>query len=374
MLLLLETPFVLGCVLAALLPLLLFAAFRVRGQLQRHKYLTGAPPSGKPAHLLAPAGEVADPEMTLGAYLGTKYAEAQASTNYIVPLGLFWVTWAFGWYWSVVSLAMVLLPGDAQWAHYPLVAKFAPVPAAAFVGSAAIITTHLTLRAVRGDLQPKAFTHLASRLLVGTLLAWAVARLSGAVTGSLSVQLFVALGGGLFPESALLVIERQWRSFVGLGVSASSSLPLRALQGINADDELRLWEEGVTDAQHMATESLTSLVVNTPYSIERLIDWKDQAFLYVYAAEDLGKWRALNCRGAMDILGLDATYYGQTRHDAIVPEIAAALGKPVPVIERTVDTFFNDPRVHQLWNYLKLAYPASQAQPITGQPAGTPAA
>ena len=367
----LEPPFYVGYLLAASVPLLLVASFLVRGKPQRHRYLTSATPSRHPASLLAPPAEIRTADQTLGEYLGERYTEAQAARNYVVPLALFWVVWAFGWYWSLVGLSIVLRPSDPRWTSHPLTLAFAPIPAAAFVGSAAIVLMYLTARAIRGDLQPKAFTHFAARLLVGTILAWATASLAGVAADSPKAKLLVALGGGLFPSSALLVIERTWRRIVGLGASATPVLPLRSLQGIGDDEELRLWEEGVSDAEHMATESLIDLVVNTHYSIERLIDWKDQAFLYIYAPNEFDKWRSLGCRSAMDVLGLEAHYFGKERHDQIVPALAKGLGKEVPVIERIIDTIYNDPRVHQLWNYLVAAYPASPARPITA-PAPAP--
>jgi hypothetical protein len=134
---------------------------------------------------------------------------------------------------------------------------------------------------------------------------------------------------------------------------------------LETNDELRLWEEGITDAQHLAVEGIVSLLVNTTYSLECIIDWKDQAFLCAYVGNDLQKWRDLQIRGAMDVLGCAPSYYKPAdRYHQLRAAISKAVGKEEAVVERFIDTVYNDPRVHQLWSFLRRTYPTAQAEPI----------
>jgi hypothetical protein len=237
------------------------------------------------------------------------------------------------------------------------------VPAAGFLGSVLVVLPHLFLRTIRSDLQSRTFLHMTIRLVVAPFLAVPVGYLTG-LAADRGIVLIVAFGTGLFPDRAFMWFSQQWNRLLSAQDDARQSLPLRCLHGIQPDDELRLWQEGITDAQHLATENVVTLLINTAYPLGRIIDWKDQAFLFVYVGSEMDKWRHLSVRGAMDVLGLAPRYYSQARYEQIRAALATELHTPEPVIERLINTVFNDPRVHQLWEFLRRTYPAKLAEGI----------
>jgi hypothetical protein len=59
---------------------------------------------------------------------------------------------------------------------------------------------------------------------------------------------------------------------------------LTELEGIDGWTEARLAEEGVDNVQALATAPLQRLVLRTHFTTQRLVDWVDQALLYVHTA------------------------------------------------------------------------------------------
>ncbi len=359
----LDTPYWVGFLIAATAPVLLYLQFRFRGQPTRLNYLQSAAPHDAPAWILVPGAS--DVHERLGDYLKKSYEEAHTGTKYLLPLLFFEAIWVFGWYWTLVGLAIFLRQGEPLWQAVPFTVPFSTLPAAAFLGAACAVGGQLTWRVVRGDLQSRAFVHLGGRLATATVLAWVIAEFAQGGTDSVRAGVFTAFLGGLFGRDVWVWLERTAVERFGTKDQATKGLSLRLLQGLERDDEIRLWEEGITDVQHMATESLPSLLVHSPYPVERLIDWKDQAFLVVYVRQDVEAWRDAGCRGAMDVLGM-APPYLRDNYCGIVKAFAARLGWPLPVLERLINTIYSDPRVHQLWNYLLQAYPARPAAPVSG--------
>ena len=46
----------------------------------------------------------------------------------------------------------------------------------------------------------------------------------------------------------------------------------------------------------------------------------------------------------------------------LIEALAQELGKPAPILERFIDTIYQDPRVRQLWKYLDGAYPSEPVE------------
>ena len=63
--------------------------------------------------------------------------------------------------------------------------------------------------------------------------------------------------------------------------SLSSQLPLSDLDGLTVWHESRFEEEDIENIANMATADLSDLMLNTRIARGRIIDWVDQAMLYV---------------------------------------------------------------------------------------------
>lgn len=141
---------------------------------------------------------------------------------------------------------------------------------------------------VRGDLRPKTYSQITVRILLSFVLAFVLGQ---AFDAGNPLVLVVAFLGGLVPET-ILVRLRETVRHVGLtgparrqadGLDALvEQQPLTELEGIDVYDRARLEEEGVTNVEALAHHDLIELMLRTRIPVSRLVDWVDQAILYLY--------------------------------------------------------------------------------------------
>src|SRR6266511_2348393 len=151
-----------------------------------------------------------------------------------------------------------------------------------FIGSYAFIMQSLVRRYFQADLKTHAYLSAIARvILVAALITaihplWSTWRLPG------ETELAFGFFLGFFPELGLRVIQR---SLVGLlrksRPAEEGRFPLRQLDGANIWVQARFLEEGIEDMQNLATANLVDLMLSTRTPINRLLDWIDQAFLYL---------------------------------------------------------------------------------------------
>ena len=87
--------------------------------------------------------------------------------------------------------------------------------------------------------------------------------------------------------------------------------PLNQLDGLNVWYEARLEEEGIEDMQNLATANLVDVILHTRVPVGRLVDWIDQAQLYLH-------------------LDRAERGYREQRHVRATPKPAVNRGVPVP--------------------------------------------
>ena len=61
----------------------------------------------------------------------------------------------------------------------------------------------------------------------------------------------------------------------------SAKFPLSDLDGLTVWDQARLLEEGIEDMHALATANLVDLLLGTRVPVNTLVDWVDQALLYL---------------------------------------------------------------------------------------------
>jgi hypothetical protein len=211
-----------------------------------------------------------------------------------------------------------------------------------FVGAYWFILQDLIRRYFRDDLKTTAYVSVSARIIVVVVL---VATMS-LIPLPLEEQAVLAFLVGIFPQLGMQVLK----TGVGkLGKRMVENLerryPLSDLDGLTIWDEARLAEEGVEDLQGLTTANLVDLLLHTRIPIVRLVDWLDQAFLYLRLPEgDEGKQmraklRALGIRGATD---LERIWSAGADGEALRAAVARALdGDPVTV-EALVTSFRGD--------------------------------
>jgi hypothetical protein len=152
----------------------------------------------------------------------------------------------------------------------------------AFLG-AYFFAVQLVLRGyMRGDLRAKSYSHISVRILIVVILAWMLQEVFGSENTGLLILVFLA---GVVPETALRWIREVPRrlglSLRGLAILDELS-PLTTLEGIDLYDRTRLMDEGVTNVEALAHHDFVELMLRTRIPAPRLVDWLDQAILYLH--------------------------------------------------------------------------------------------
>jgi hypothetical protein len=140
---------------------------------------------------------------------------------------------------------------------------------------------------VRRDLRPKTYSALTVRILVVVVLGWVLE-----LFWSDTTLYALAFLTGIVPETALVLIREALSTRVRRvrrGGADEETVPLRELEGMDLYDRARLFDEGVTNIQSLAEHDVVELMLQTRIPIARILDWVDQAILYLHAAPANGK-------------------------------------------------------------------------------------
>ena len=230
---------------------------------------------------------IADVNAKYGALLDEAYGR-ERGTERLLPGRRFPIVVAT----TAITLLTLLEPHLAEHvAQTSLVSLFTPVPRAvvyAFLGAYFFTLHHLLRGFMRGDLRPKSYAHVAVRVLSVTVLAFVLSKATAAAHGSIArpdegLLLVIAFLTGVLPETALLRLQELGRGTVrGRTASLYETQPLTHLEGIDIYDRARLTDEGVTNVEALAHHDLVDLLLKTRIPVPRLVDWVDQAILYLH--------------------------------------------------------------------------------------------
>jgi hypothetical protein len=147
----------------------------------------------------------------------------------------------------------------------------------------------ISRRYARGDLKPKAYAYVTTRIIIVAVLSW-VLELLYKGEGVSSTILVVAFLIGIVPEEFFTLIKENLR---GRGparlVPESEKHPLTRLEGIDLYDRARLEQEGIVNVESLAHSDLIQLMLETQIPVPRLVDWMDQAILYLHTIEEPDK-------------------------------------------------------------------------------------
>jgi tetratricopeptide (TPR) repeat protein len=162
----------------------------------------------------------------------------------------------------------------------------------------------IAIRYARGDLKPKAYTHIMVRIFVVAVLSWV---LDAIFQGESTVKLVLAFLFGITPDEFSTWLKEAFRGKIpGSIIPERTKLPLNDLEGIDLYDLGRLESEGIVNIEGLAHHELIDLIIETRVPVPRLIDWVDQAILYLHTTggtEDArGKLRDFGIRTATDLL------------------------------------------------------------------------
>nr|QDA77041.1 hypothetical protein [Jahnella sp. MSr9139] len=142
-------------------------------------------------------------------------------------------------------------------------------------------------------------------VVTGTILlvclVLATGYLKGAVSGSPGWILLGALMA-VVGERAVAAVDERAARLLGVQQLKRKELDdVRQIEGLSEEDARRLAEEGIDSVHALALFSTPRLFFNTPYTLNRICDWQDQALLVVRLGEKARLFREqLLVRGAID--------------------------------------------------------------------------
>jgi hypothetical protein len=265
----------------SLLPALLYFLFdreqlqTIREQFVRHIFrLDGTLRTRK--HMAAKYGLLMDEA------LGRQRAGSRVLPGRRSPLFVATFVIALGWLLTLLN-ADVGPIGTTR----GLLAVFTPHQSAltfAFLGAYFFALNTIVRGYVRKDLRPKSYSTITVRILAVMILAWVLELSLDADSAYLLTLVFVA---GIVPETAFVYMQELLRR--GRGSFRQAELveahPLTNLEGIDIYDRARLSDEGVTNVEALAHHDLIELMLYTRIPPARLVDWVDQAILYLHVGD-----------------------------------------------------------------------------------------
>lgn len=306
-------------------------------------------------------------------------------------LPVLWATvlLSLGWVLTLQPEALAgrrALLGDIELLPSPLLAE-RPLQLG-FIGAYFFVVNLIVRRYFQDDLRADAYLHAVTRV-VSVVLIVTVLSLIWPAGWSAELLAGVAFLVGIFPDTGVSLI----RLIVAKGLrverlmkSLQVTYPLSDLDGLNVWYEARLLEEGIEDMQNLGTASLVDLLLRTRIPVGRLVDWVDQAHLYLRVADE-NRRKTLRAYGVRNATDLEAAFgaapggnaAGQTgvRRDQgqahvgnnLRPLLDAEPGCPT-VIEAVLKTLRQEPNLQHVrcWKDRPLLVSAAQAsQPV---PAG----
>jgi hypothetical protein len=206
---------------------------------------------------------------------------------------------------ATTGLAHFITNGGGITAFTDYITKDATPITFGFLGAYFWIINNFLRRYFSADLNPNSFIS-ASVHLITVFIISAVLQIGAAAISQLHYPvIIVAFVFGIFPRYGIQwILNHANRG--GSGVNTPREIdknPLTKLDGLNTWHEARLLEEKVENVQNLATVSLKELIINTNYSADQLVDWVDQALLFIHT-QDLwhDSFQAVGIRTATDLL------------------------------------------------------------------------
>ena len=159
-----------------------------------------------------------------------------------------------------------------------------------FLGAYSFILQMLVRRFFQSDLRPAAYANAMLRLVVVLILVAALYEFLP--PGNYRVAAVIAFVVGFFPLVGMQAIQRFAATALRVFVpSLSPPYPLNQIDGLSVWYEARLLEEGIEDMQSLATANFVDVILHTRVPVGRLVDWVDQAHLYLHLDRIEGTWR-----------------------------------------------------------------------------------
>jgi len=260
-----------------------------------------------------------------------------------------------------------------------------------FVGAYLFTLQMLVRRYFQADLKASAYVNAVSRVVSAVVLVLVfhlatpgADRPGGKVAAAFLVGFFPLVGLQALQKAAALVL----RTVVP---TLRNNYPLSDLDGLSVWYEARLLELGIEDMQNLATANLVDVTLHSRVPVSRLVDWVDQAHLYLHLApggadgSDRVTLRRLGIRTATALEeAFSASPAGSAENDDLLEALGEVLnpdGKGPSVTRTMLKTLRTDPNLAHVrhwkcdWTGIPAAAPTTDiALTVAGPAAATAAA
>jgi hypothetical protein len=151
-----------------------------------------------------------------------------------------------------------------------------------FVGAYLFTLQVLIRRYFQADLKASAYVNAVTRV-VSALIVVPVMNDALLQVASPQTRVGVAFVVGFFPLVGLQALEKAAAlALRTLVPSLRNDYPLSDLDGVSVWYEARLLELGIEDMENLATANLVDVILHSQVPVARLVDWVDQAHLYLH--------------------------------------------------------------------------------------------
>jgi hypothetical protein len=152
----------------------------------------------------------------------------------------------------------------------------------AFLGAYLFTLQVLIRRYFQADLKASAYVNAVSRVVSALVLVLIVDLNVQNGTGA-GARAAVAFIIGFFPLVGLQALQKAAALALRTVVpSLRNDYPLSDLDGLSVWYEARLLELGIEDMENLATANLVDVTLHSRVPVSRLVDWVDQAHLYLH--------------------------------------------------------------------------------------------
>ena len=153
-----------------------------------------------------------------------------------------------------------------------------------FAGAYLFTLQMLVRRYFQADLKASAYVNAVVRVVSALILVPVVNTAVLPFAGP-EVRVGVAFLVGFFPLVGLQALQKAAAlALRTLVPSLRNDYPLSDLDGLSVWYEARLLELGIEDMENLATANLVDVVLHSRVPVSRLVDWVDQAHLYLHLA------------------------------------------------------------------------------------------
>jgi hypothetical protein len=287
----------------------------------------------------------------------------------------------------LATLVLAVLWTAVLWGAAPLTLPPDDLPtvtalAFAFLGAYAFAIEMLIRRYFQLDLRPIAYNGILARLFFVLVAAYAVHHAFGPRWSS-ATEAAVLFVVGFFPTTALQllrvalagILRKVWLP------NLTSDYPLDDLDGMNVWYEARLLEVGIEDMQNLVSANIVDVILNTRVPVARLVDWVDQAILYLHMAPIRGRITsrpadsaeaghppsrlAVQARCRLRSHGIRTATDLEHLHDAGIEQLSGLLGDDggVRAIDSIRASFANEPNLENVKSWKRCTVPAAAGYP-----------